>query len=109
MPIANRPTEVKLKIQTSDPVSHTVLVTATEPPLVYRVPSDGRISLTAPSFRHGCNVYLFGAFKVKDATPERQRVIEARRNDRVVCRLSLTQLARLPEDETGHRVIPAGD
>ena len=109
LPVASRQTDVKLRVQTSHPEHHAVRVAAIEPPSDYRVPSDGRVAFTVPSFRHGCSVYLFGAIKIADGTPEHLRVIEVRRDERVLRRFSLTQLTSLPEDETGYRIVRVGD
>ena len=54
-------------------------------------------------------MYLFGAIKIADGTPERLRVIEVRRDERVLRRFSLTQLTSLPEDEAGYRIVRVGD
>ena len=109
LPIASRPTDVKLRVQTSHPERHTVRVAATEPPSDYPVPSDGRVSFTVPSFRQGCSVYLLDVIKIADRTPERLRVIEVRRDERVIRRFSLTQLTSLPEDAAGYRTVRVGD
>src|SRR5262245_16050213 len=109
LPIASRPTDVKLRVQAPHPDSYAVRVAAIEPPSDYHVPTDGRVSFIVPSFRHGCSVYLFGAIKIADGTPEHLRVIEVRRDERVLRRFSLTQLTSLPEDEAGYRIVRVGD
>jgi hypothetical protein len=100
-----RPTDVKLRVQSARPGSYVVRVTATEPASDYSVMPEGRVAFTVPSFRRGCSTYLFDVVKIGDATPERIRVIEVRRGQRVVRKLSLSQIAKLPEDEAGYRIV----
>ena len=70
---------------------------------------DGQVSFTVPSFHHGCDLYLFGVVKTRDGSAENVRVIELRRDGRVVRRLSLNQIARLPRDKAGYGVVRVGD
>jgi hypothetical protein len=97
LPVASCPTDVKLR------------VAAAEPPSAYHVPTDGRVSFAVPSFRHGCSIYLFGAIKIVDNTPERLQVIEVCCGEQVLRRFSLTQLTHLPKDEAGYRIIRVGE
>ena len=109
LPMASPARDLKLRIQTSHPERHVVRVAAIESPSDHRVPTDGRVSFTVPPFRQGCSVYLFGVIRIADGRPEHLRVIELRRDERVLRRFSLTQLTRLPEDEAGYRIVRIGD
>ena len=68
------------------------------------VAAGGRVVVEVPAFR-GCSTYLFGFIKIREGHPERVRVIEVLRDGRVVRRLSLRALHRLPLDASGYRVI----
>ena len=105
----SRPADVKLRVRSVQPEECAVRVTAAEPPSNYPVPADGRVTFTVPSFRRGCSTYLFGVIKIADASPARIRVVEVRRDGRVLRRFSLTQLTSLPEDEGGYRIVTVGD
>ena len=105
----SRPADVKLQVQSVRPERYTVRVTAAEPASDYPVAPDGRVTFAVPSFRRGCSTYLFGAIKIGDATPERIRVVEVRREQRVVRKLSLSQIAKLPEDSAGFRIVRVED
>lgn len=109
LPLATRPTDVKLRVQTSHPENHIIRVTAFEPPSDYPINSDGTVSFTVPQFRRGCSIYVLGAIKVADGRPERLRVVEVRNEKRALRRLSLNQLAKLPEDANGYRTIKLRD
>lgn len=105
----SRPAEVKLRVKSMQPEDCTVRVTAAEPPSDYPVASDGQVTFTVPSFRRGCSTYLFGVIKISDASPERIQIVEVRRGQRVLRKLSLTQIAELPEDASGYRILKVGD
>lgn len=109
LPLATNPTDVKLRVQTSHPENHIIRVTASEPPSEYPIHSDGTVSFTVPQFRRGCSIYLLGAIKVADGRPERLRVVEVRNEKRELRRLSLNQLAKLPQDADGYRTIKLRD
>ncbi len=105
---ASQPTEVKLHVQASLPKDFNVRV-ALEPPKDYLVAPDGRVSFTVPRFSNGCDVYLFGFIKTRDGSPEKLRVIEVRNAERVMRRLSLSEVTALPTDEAGYNVVKIED
>lgn len=105
---ASPPTDVRLRVRTLLPQQYSVRV-ALEKPVDYPVAADGRVSFTVPSFRHGCDWYLFGAIKVRDGAAEHARIVELRRAGRVVCKWSLAQIANLSRDEAGYGVVWIGD
>lgn len=109
LPLATRPTDVKLRVQTSHPENHIILVTAFEPPSEYPIRSDGTVSFTVPQFRRGCSIYVLDVIKIADGRPERLRVVEVRNEKRALRRLSLNQLAKLPQDADGYRTIKLRD
>ena len=106
--VASQPTDVKLRVQTSQPAQHMVRV-ALEQSADYPVASDGRVEFTVPRFSNGCDVYVFGVIKTRDGSAESVRVVELRRAERVVRRLSLAQIAKLPTDEAGYSIVKIGD
>jgi len=99
---------VRLGIRAEKPQQYLVRV-ALEQPADYPVSTDGRVTFTVPSFRHGCDMYLFGMIKVRDGSAESVRIIELRRGDQAVRKLSLAQIAQLPRDEEGYSVFRIGD
>jgi hypothetical protein len=101
---ANASTEVRLGIRAAQPQEYSVRV-ALEQPADYPVAADGRVTFIVPSFHHGCDMYLFGAVKIRDGSAESVRVVELRRNERAVRRLSLAQIAKLPKDEGGYSLV----
>ena len=105
---ASQPTDVKLRVQASQPQQHMVRV-ALDSPADYPVASEGRVQFTVPRFNHGCDVYVLGFIKTRDGSAERVRVVELRRDARVVRRLSLAQISELPRDEAGYSVVRVGD
>ena len=106
--VSSSPTDVKLSVQTSQPQRHTVRVVL-EQSADYGVASDGRVEFTVPRFSHGCDVYVFGLIKTRDGSAESVRVVEVRRAERVVRKLSLAPIAKFPTDEAGYSVVQIGD
>lgn len=99
------PTVLKLQLQAAQPERYTVLVTAKEPLSDYPITQDGRVTFTVPPFRRGCSTYLFDVIKINDATPAHARIVELRREQRVIRKLSLSQIAKLPENPAGYRIV----
>jgi hypothetical protein len=62
----------------------------------YPVASDGRVSFEVPPLQSGCAVYLFGLVKVADHQSEDVPAIQVFRDGRLVRRLSLNQISKLP-------------
>ena len=52
---------------------------------------------------------MFDVIKLSDLRPEHTRVVEVRREQRVVRKLSLSQIAKLPEDAGGYRIVKVKD
>ena len=101
-------TEVRLRVRTAQPRRYSVRV-GLDHPADYPVAADGHVSFTVPSFEGSCDMYLFDAIKVQDGSAENIRVVELRREGRVVRRLSLAQIAKLVRDEAGYGVVSVGD
>ncbi len=102
-------TEVRLQLQAARFEGYAIRVTATEPPSDYPFTPDGRVTFTVPPFRRGCTKYLFGVIKIADATPANTGIVELCRRQRVVHNLSLSQIAKLPEDAGGYRIVKVKD
>jgi len=61
-----------------------------------------------PSFHHGCDIYLLGLIKIRDGSAEGVRIVELRREQQTIRKLSLTDIAKLARDETGYSVVRVG-
>jgi hypothetical protein len=106
--MSNEPTHVKLRVQSSQAERHAVRV-ALDQPVDYPVAPDGRVEFTVPRFHHGCDVYVLGFIKTRDGSAESVRVVEVRRAERVLRKLSLSQIAKLPIDDAGYSLVRIGD
>jgi hypothetical protein len=106
--VSSEPTHVQLRLQSPQPQLHTVRV-ALENPADYPVAPDGRVEFTVPRFSHGCDVYGLGFIKTRDGSAERVRIVEVRRSERVLRKFSLSQVAKLPRDDTGYSLVTIGD
>jgi hypothetical protein len=86
-----------------------VVLVGLERPTDYPVSADGCVEFTVPRFSNGCDVYVFGVIKTRDGSAESVRIVELRRSERVVRRLSLSQIAKLPTDAAGYSIVKIGD
>ena len=105
---ARAPTDVKLLVQAFHPQQYIVRVVV-DSPADYPVGSDGRVQFTVPRFSNGCDVYVLGFIKARDGSGESVRLVELRRDARIVRRFSLAQISKLPRDEAGNSLIRVGD
>jgi len=105
--VASPPTTIKLRVLVARPEQHSVQVRVGEP-ATYPVAADGRVEFTVPSFHHGCDIYLLGLIKIRDGSAEGVRIVELRREQQTIRKLSLTDIAKLARDETGYSVFRVG-
>jgi hypothetical protein len=106
--VSSKPTHVQFRVQSSKPEQHMVRV-ALDEPVDYPVPPDGRVEFTVSRFSNGCDVYVFGFIKTRDGSAENVRVVEVRRAERVLRKLSLSQIAKLPADGAGYSLVRIGN
>ena len=71
----------------------------------YPVPADGRVTIEVPPLERGCAWYLFGFIKVKDHSPYDVKAIHVTKGQKVLSKLSLNQVAKLPVDDAGYQLI----
>jgi hypothetical protein len=98
----NQPSQQKLLLETSKPQEYTVRVADKDE---YEVPADGRVTIYIPRLERGCSKYLFGLVKIEDSSPYDSPIIHLNKNNRTVRRLSLNDLAKLPNDEKGYQLL----
>ena len=98
----NQPSKEKLRLDSPNAWEYAVQV-ADQPSLA--VPADGRVVVDVPRLERGCATYLFGVVKVSDSSPCDLKAIQLKKGGRVVARLSLHDLEKLPVDEQGFRVV----
>jgi hypothetical protein len=68
----------------------------------FPVSGSGEALVDIPALPRGCSLVCLG-IKLQDGSPYNRKGIEVVRDDRVVCRLSLRQIERLPADSAGRR------
>lgn len=98
----NTPSQQKLHVQTSTPTNCVVRVADAR---IFPVAADGSVTFDVPRLARGCDTYLFGLFKIGDGSPENVRAIHVLRGGRIVRKLSLIQLGRLPVDAEGYHIL----
>lgn len=98
----NTPSQQKLDVRIATPTNCVVRVADAQ---TLPVAADGRVTFEVPRLPRGCDTYLFGVVKVADGSPENVRAIHVLRNGKIVRKLSLTQLGRLPVDVEGYHIL----
>jgi len=98
----NAPSRQSLQVQAPAPHRYTVRVNDGQS---YPVSSDGRVSFEVPSLPRGCAVYLFGLVKVADHRSEDVAAIHVVADGKVVRRLSLNQISKLPTNSESAHVL----
>jgi len=98
----NQPSKEKLRLQSPTPQQYTIRVAdKTE----YQVAADGRVTVDVPQLERGCATYLLGVVKVKDSPSEDVPAIHLKKDGRIVRKLSLNDIAKLPVDDEGYRLV----
>jgi hypothetical protein len=93
--LADSPTAYSIRVITGDG-------THTDTP----VPADGRVSFGVPIGSRYCTPYLFSVIKVGWPTPvEQRRVIRVMRGERVMRKLSASDIAGLPRDADSYHTL----
>jgi hypothetical protein len=105
LPGLTPPSAERLRIMATAPEMYAVHLEthqATDLP----VPPDGRLTVTIPSYRATCGVYLFNSIKLKgENDPLRSWSISVKRSGKTVRKLSVRQLRKLPVDSDGYRLV----
>jgi hypothetical protein len=98
----NTPSQQKLHVQTASPTNCTIRVADAES---FPVSADGRVVFDVPRLPRGCDVYLFGVVKIGEGSPESVPAIHVLRDGKVVRKLSLQKLGKLPTDGEGYHIV----
>jgi hypothetical protein len=101
------PPPQKLRLVASSPGSYTIrIVDVTDEHFDTGVQADRRVQFDVPVYSRHCTQYLFGVIKIHSPTPvEARRVIRVMKDSKIVCKLSATDIAKLPVDSDGYHVL----
>jgi hypothetical protein len=70
----------------------------------YPVDEGGTVTITIPQLPRGCCLDWY-CFTIIDDSPDNMKVVSVLSNGKVIRRLSVKELERLPTDERGYRVV----
>jgi hypothetical protein len=105
LPPVSPPGEFRLRLVAPAPERYAFHVEFRESK-EYRVPADGRLTIDTPAFRRGCAVSLFGVIPLSHGhDPMSENNIQLSIAGKPVRRFSFHQLANLPKDPEGYRVL----
>jgi hypothetical protein len=103
LPPPNAPSVQRLSVVASAPEEYSIRVVAASA-ATFAVPPSGEVLVEIPSLPHGCSQYFFG-MRVSNGSPKAKKAVLVSRRGRVVKKLSLNDLDRLPVDATGRRQL----
>jgi hypothetical protein len=98
---SNPPLQQKVHLITSSPADSKIRVIDS----IFSLDQDGRTEIAIPRLGMHGQLYLLGILKVSDHSPYRQKSIEILRGEKVVKRLSIDGLSKLPVDDAGYRIV----
>ena len=70
----------------------------------FSISTNGEGLIDIPALPGGCSLVCLG-IKLQDGSPYNRKVLEVLRDGRVIRRLSLQQIERLPSDTSGRRTL----
>lgn len=95
----------KLHLDARTPTDYQIRVVDHDERFETPLPADGRVAFDVPVASRHCTQYFLG-IRVHSPTPvEKRRVIHVVRGDKVICKLSADDIARLPTDSDGCHVL----
>jgi hypothetical protein len=98
----NTPSQQKLHVRAASPTNCVVRVADEES---FPVAADGRVTFHVPCLPRGCDTYVFGVVKISDGSPEKVPAIHVLRDGKIVRKLSLAKLGKLPVDAEGYHIL----
>src|SRR6267154_288024 len=101
----NAPVDETIRIVSPRPEEYSIRVDDDEKITDYKVGSNGLVSFHVPRLPRGCAVYFLNTVKVSDHRSGGFRAIKLTRGGRVVRKLSLNDLAKLPSGTGGIREL----
>jgi len=103
LPPPNAPSVQRLSVVASAPEEYSIRVAATLG-ATFAVPPSGEVLVEIPSLPRTCSQYFLG-MRVSNGSPKAKKAVLVSRRGRVVKKLSLNDLDRLPVDATGRRQL----
>jgi hypothetical protein len=99
----NSPSQQRIVVVAPSPQRYSVRVDV-EGSSVIQVPATGRVLVDIPVLPRACSRYFLG-IKMSEGAPDRRKVIQLLRENRIVRKLSLDDVSRLPTDASGWREV----
>ena len=91
-----------LRVVAQSPQQYHAIIQSEDHP----IGPDGRIDFNFRMLHRGCSVYLFGPIPIhRVPAPDKEKVIILKAGERTLARLSVRELAKLPEDADGYKLL----
>ena len=103
---SNPPLQQKLRIISPDPAAYSIVVEEARPRSPHPVAGDGGVIFDIPTLARGCDVYFLNVIRVgKAGSPFERKAIHLFRGNEVIRQFSLNEMAKLPVDSQGYRLL----
>jgi hypothetical protein len=103
LPGYNVPFNERVLVLAESPTAYQIVIDGSKQGAV-PIPPDGRVTLQFPVLPRQCSTYFLG-FRIKDRSVEARDLVHFIRDGRVVKRLSVNEIRRLPADALGFHKI----
>jgi hypothetical protein len=105
LPVANMPSRQHLMLISRSPERYVARVKASNG-AEFPVASDGRVTIDVPHLPQACSVYLFDRIRISGGVkPLTTKSVQLLDGGKVVARLSLEEIAKLPFDASGYHSL----
>jgi len=91
----------KLALDAQDPAAYEIKIDSEGIPI--EIPQDGHLEISIPE-KKGCTSYFLG-IRLSGPRAQNKKSILIIRNEKIVKKMSIAQLRKLPVDASGYRVI----
>ena len=109
LPPPNLPSQQRLVIATEHPERYAVKVVAYKES-EFAVQTDGRVTIAVPRLPKACSIYLFDRIRIKGAVnPYTTKAIRLVDRNIVARAISLSEIDRLPTDESGFHILKVSE
>jgi len=108
LPFPNPPSQERVRVFAVSPERYTLRLTSSRSQ-DFPVPPDGRVTLEVPAFRRGCTVHFLGVKTSDGYDPLKQWTLTVNTAGKTTGGLTLRQVAKLPTDADGFRLLKLAD
>jgi len=108
LPVASPPSQERVRVMAASPERYTLRLNSSRSQ-DFPVPPDGKVTLAVPPFNRGCTVRFLGIKTGDGYDPLKEWTVTVKAANKTINRLTLRQVAKLPTDAEGFRLLKVPD